>query len=39
MVINSFLEDLEGRMRLKENVEVGSTGGKKKEEQMSGCEQ
>ena len=35
MVVNSFLEDLEGRMRLK-SLEVSSMCRKKKEEQM--CE-
>ena len=40
MVVNSCVEveDLEGRMDIEENVEVGSTDGKK-EERMSGGEQ
>ena len=38
MVVNSCLEDLEGRMRLKRMWEVGSTG-EKIEEQMGEGEQ
>ena len=38
MVVTSCLEDLEGIMTLKKDVEVSSTGGEK-EERMSGGEQ
>ena len=38
MVVNSCLEDMEGRMRLKSMWKLGAQVGKK-EEQMSGGEQ
>ena len=37
MVLTSCLSDLKGRM-IEEDVKVDSTGGEKKEEQMSGGE-